>query len=318
MSKNSNLVKKVSQAQQILKEMGLDKPQQNEMAALTLLALASIRPNDSWGNASKVSTTVSKGIMAFILKNYKKEYAANTRETVRRQVLHQFEQAGVVDYNPDIPDLPVNSPRAHYALTNEAHAVLKAFGTPAYKKIVSAFNKLKSKKLSSFQKARDLKRIPLSLPNGKEVSLSPGKHNEVAVSVVKDFSSRFAHGSTLLYLGDTEAKEIVFNKEDFKKIGVTLKDNGKLPDIVLLQLENKWLYLIEVVTSHGPVSQKRVVELTKIFSSSGLGLIFVTAFANISEFKKHVNDIAWDTEVWLADTPDHLIHFNGDRFVGPR
>lgn len=156
------------------------------------------------------------------------------------------------------------------------------------------------------------------MPNGKMVSLSPGKHNEVAVSVINDFSSRFAQGSTLLYLGDTEEKEIVFNKEDFKKIGVTLKNNGKLPDIVLLQLEKKWLYLIEVVTSHGPVSQKRVVELTKIFSSSGLGLIFVTAFANIGEFKKHANDIAWDTEVWLADTPDHLIHFNGDRFVGPR
>jgi hypothetical protein len=318
MSKNTNLTKKILEAQKILEAMGLDKPRRNEMAALTLLALAEIKPNGSWVDATKASTTISNGIMAFVSKHYKKTYAANTRETFRRQVLHQFEQAGVVDYNPDIPDLPVTSPRAHYALTKKALAVLTSFGTKTFSTTASKFKKLTEKKLSSFQKIRDLKRIPLVLPNGQQVSLSPGKHNEVAVAVIQHFSSRFAHGATLLYLGDTEEKEFFFNKEDFRKIGVTLKDNGKLPDLILLQIEKKWLYLIEVVTSHGPVSQKRVIELTKIFSSSGLGLIFVTAFPNISEFKKHANDIAWDTEVWLADTPDHLIHFNGDRFVGPR
>ncbi|MFS2517149.1 MULTISPECIES: BsuBI/PstI family type II restriction endonuclease [Parabacteroides] len=29
-------------------------------------------------------------------------------------------------------------------------------------------------------------------------------------------------------------------------------------------------------------------------------------------------DIAWETEVWIAENPGHMIHFNGDRFIGPR
>lgn len=309
--------KRISEAQEILASMGLAKPQQNEMSALTLLALANIRSNDKWSSATKNSTTVSKGIMNFIEKFYGRKYAANTRETVRRQVLHQFEQAGVVDYNPDIPDLPVNSPRAHYALTKEAFNVIKSYGSSNFSKTAKAFKKSMLSKLSTFQTARDLKRIPLK-HNGKSFLLSPGKHNEVAAAVVKEFSSRFAHGADLLYLGDTENKEIIFDKDAFKKLGLVFKDNGKLPDLILFQADKRWLYLIEVVTSHGPISQKRVIELKKIFDVTKLGLVFVTAFPNISEFKQHAKDIAWDTEVWLADTPDHLIHFNGDRFVGPR
>jgi len=317
MSKRSNVSQKIKEAQEILKAMDLERPQQNEMSALTMLALAAIRPSDKWKNASKDSTTVTKGIMKFVYECYGKKYAANTRETFRRQVLHQFEQAGVVDYNPDLPDLPVNSPRAHYALTKIAHKVIQSYKTKDFEKNLKKFKKEMKERLSSYHNERDLKRVPLNF-NGKKLMLSPGKHNEVAVSVINEFSSRFAHGAELLYLGDTENKEIIFEKDKIKNLGVVLKDNGKLPDIILLQPDKKWLFLIEVVTSHGPISQKRVMELKKIFQSSKMGLVFVTAFPDITHFKQHSKEIAWDTEVWLADTPDHLIHFNGDRFMGPR
>ena len=111
---------KLEQAQIILKDLGLPTAQQNEMSALTLLALCNIKEADNWVNANRISLGVSKGIMSFITENYKREYAPNTRETVRRQVLHQFVQAQIADYNPDIPDLPVNSPRAHYAISRIA------------------------------------------------------------------------------------------------------------------------------------------------------------------------------------------------------
>ncbi len=318
MTKKAMALNKIKDAQSILQKLGLPKSQQNEMAALTLLALAHLRPADPWTAAKKDSTTVSKGIMSFVDKYYGRKYAPNTRETFRRQILHQFDQAGVIDYNPDLPDLPVNSPRAHYALTKEALEVILSFKKTKFNTLVKKFGKNMSERLSTYQTARDLKRVPLTLVSGKKILLSPGKHNEVAVAVIKEFSSRFAHGAELLYLGDTEDKEVVFDAERFKKMGAKIKDNGKLPDLVLLQTDKKWLYLIEVVTSHGPISQKRVVELKQIFDSTDLGLIFVSAFPDISEFKKHAKDIAWDTEVWLSDTPDHLIHFNGDRFVGPR
>lgn len=125
----SQPVGKIEEAKKILNQMGLPKPQQNEMAALTLLALCGLGPNDSWRDAGKKSLGVSKGIMVFIKAHYDKSYAPNTRETVRRQVLHQFLQAKLVDYNPDEPGLPTNSPRAHYALTDNALAAIRTYGT---------------------------------------------------------------------------------------------------------------------------------------------------------------------------------------------
>ena len=112
---------KIEEAQEILKALGLPIAQQNEMSALTLLALCNTKEVDSWAKASRQSLGVTKGIMSFVAENYGKPYAPNTRETFRRQVLHQFVQGRIADYNPDEPDLPVNSPRAHYAISELEH-----------------------------------------------------------------------------------------------------------------------------------------------------------------------------------------------------
>jgi type II restriction enzyme len=227
-------------------------------------------------------------------------------------------QAGVTAYNPDNPNLPVNSPNAHYALTAEALAAIRAYGTPAFKKLVLKFVTDSKKRTAHYQTKRDIQRIPLKLADGNEIFLSPGTHNEVEVAVVTEFGSRFAKGSRLLYLGDTENKDVVFDGELLKKLGCKIIDHGKLPDVILYHEEKKWMFLVEAVASHGPMSQKRVNELKDIFGGAGLGLVFVSAFPDFGEFKRHAKEIAWDTEVWLADAPDHLIHYNGDRFVGPR
>lgn len=311
-------MKKIKEAQEILKALGLPPAQHNEMSALTLLALAGILPRMPWSAASSKSLRVSKGIMAFVKDKYGRAYAPNTRETFRRQVLHQFTQAGVTAYNPDNPNLPVNSPNAHYALTKEALAVIQAFGSSRFKKIASTFVQNLTKRQAQYQNQRNLKRIPLKLADGREFSLSPGIHNEIEVAVVAEFGSRFAKGSEVLYLGDTENKDVIFEKELLSKLGCKIIDHGKLPDVILYHREKRWLFLIEAVASHGPMSQKRVNELKDIFVGSDLGLVFVSAFPDITEFKRHAKEIAWDTEVWLADSPDHLIHYNGDRFVGPR
>ncbi len=256
--------------------------------------------------------------MAFVKDKYGRAYAPNTRETFRRQVLHQFTQAGVTAYNPDDPNLPVNSPKAHYALTKEALAVIQSFGFSSFRKLASKFVQNLTKRQAQYQNQRNLKRIPLKLADGREFSLSPGVHNEVEVAVIAEFGSRFGRGSEVLYLGDTENKDIIFEKDRLAKLGCKIIDHGKLPDVILYHREKRWLFLVEAVASHGPMSQKRVNELKDIFSDSGLGLVFVSAFPDIAEFRRHAKEIAWDTEVWLADSPDHLIHYNGDRFVGPR
>ena len=310
---------KITEAQEILKALGLPAAQQNELSALTLLSLCNIKEDTKWSKATRTSQRITKEIMAFVNENYKADapYAPNTRETFRRQVLHQFTQAGVVNYNPDDPTLPVNSPNAHYAITPEALEVVKSYGTRSWKKRVKEFADNNEILRDKYAKERQMHRIPLTI-EGNEYYLSPGTHNEVQAAVVEEFAPRFAPGGKLLYIGDTENKDLYVNSAALEALKLPITEHSKLPDIVISDDKKGWLFLIEVVTSHGPVSAKRVVELEEFTKDCPYGIVYVTAFPNAKEFKKYVDEIAWETEVWLSDTPAHMIHFNGDRFIGPR
>lgn len=309
---------KIEDAQKILKAFGLPPAQYNEMAALTLLALCNLKEQDNWKKATKQSMGVSKDIMNFVNENYDKSYAPNTRETFRRQVLHQFVQARIVDYNPDDTKLPVNSPKAHYALTAEALEVIKSYKTKNWKKSLTQFLEEVGKLSDVYLKERELNQIPVTLQNGKKIKLSAGKHNEVQAAIVEQFAPRFANGGVLLYLGDTAKKDLHVNVQELKNLGIPIDQHSKLPDVVIFDNKRNWLFLIEAVTSHGPVSPKRLLELEEFLKDCKVGKVYVTAFPDMTEFKKHSNNIAWETEVWLMEVPDHMIHFNGDRFVGPR
>ena len=309
---------KIEDAQKILKAFGLPPAQYNEMAALTLLALCNLKEQDNWKKATKQSMGVSKDIMNFVNENYDKSYAPNTRETFRRQVLHQFVQARIVDYNPDDTKLPVNSPKAHYALTAEALEVIKSYKTKNWKKTLTQFLEEVGKLSDVYLKERELNQIPVTLQNGKKIKLSAGKHNEVQAAIVEQFAPRFANGGVLLYLGDTAKKDLHVDVRELKNLGIPIDQHSKLPDVVIFDTKRNWLFLIEAVTSHGPVSPKRLLELEEFLKDCKVGKVYVTAFPDMTEFKKHSNNIAWETEVWLMEVPDHMIHFNGDRFVGPR
>ena len=308
---------KIEEAQKILKALGLPAAQQNEMSALTILALCNVKENDSWAKATRQSLGITKGIMTFVAENYEKPYAPNTRETFRRQVLHQFVQGRIADYNPDEPDLPVNSPRAHYAISDNALSIIKMYNTRKWKSAVKIFVSQIETLSQAYEKERSLLLIPVTL-EGKEIKLSAGKHNEVQAAVIEQFAPRFAGGAKVLYLGDTANKDLHIDKKGLERIGIPITEHSKLPDVVIYDEEREWLFLIEVVTSHGPVSPKRMLELEDFLKESKVGRIYVTAFPDKVEFKKHITDIAWETEVWIADNPDHMIHFNGDRFIGPR
>ena len=309
---------KIEEAQTILNELGLPNAQKNEISGYTLLALCNIKENDKWSNALRKSHGVTKGIMAFISENYHKEYAPNTRETFRRQVLHQFVQAGIADYNPDSPNIPVNSPNAHYSISEIALDTIKSFHTKKWKKALGLFKKEVGELKLIYSKNRELSRVPIVLENGKVLLLSPGKHNKVQAAIVEEFASRFAQGSMLLYLGDTENKDLHIEKEKLESLGIPITEHSKLPDVVIFDESKNWLYLIEAVTSHGPMSPKRLLELGEFLKNCNSGKIFVSAFPDFTEFKKHTSEIAWDSEVWIMDFPEHMIHFNGDRFLGPR
>lgn len=307
---------KIQQAQDVLRVFGLPPAQQNEQSALTLLALCQLSEDTPWKQAAAVPLRIHD-ILAAIKKLYKRDYAENTRETIRRQVIHQFEQAGIVVRNAGNPNLATKSPRTQYTISDNALSVIRQYKTRGWLNAVAEFNEQTGSLLEIYQRTREREKTPLKLASGKIFLLSPGKHNQLQASVINDFGPRCAPNAQVLYLGDTAKKDLIFEADALEALSIPISTHDKLPDIVLFDSVRNWLILIEAVTSHGPVTPKRQVELEAILKNCPVKPIFVSAFPDSTTYKRFATRIAWETEVWLADMPDHMIHYNGDRFLGP-
>jgi len=310
-------MKKIDDALRILKVLNLPREQQNERSALTLLALLALKARTPWPSAAAPFMGVTP-IMDFVAEHYGKKYAPNTRETFRRFTLHQFLQAGLVSLNPDDPKRPVNSPDTVYQVTGRTLGLLRAFDSDAWIDHLEAWRRDQRTLRDKYAAEREMQRIPVKINEGsQEVTLSPGGQNELVKLVVEEFCSRYTPGATVIYIGDAGDKWAVFDGNALQAVGVDVDPHGKMPDVVVHFEQKNWLVLIEAVTSHGPVNPKRREELHQLFAGSKAGLVFVTAFLSRSAMVKYLNDISWETEVWVADAPSHMIHFNGVRFLGP-
>ncbi|MCC6531762.1 MAG: restriction endonuclease [Burkholderiales bacterium] len=307
---------RIEQAEQIIVALGLPRAQQNERSALCLLALLNMIPRRAWRNAADPLMGITP-IMDWAREHYGKDYAPNTRETFRRQTMHQFCDAGIVLYNPDKPDRPVNSPKAVYRIEPEALALLRTFGSRSWHNALAAYLSRRDTLVARYAREREQNLVPVQVVAGQRIMLSPGEHSELMRAVVEDFAPRFAPGSVLIYVGDTGDKSGYFDAPLLASLGVSVDSHGKMPDVVLHYTNRDWLLLVESVTSHGPVDSKRHQELARLFAGSKAGLVYVTAFPNRATMSRYLGLIAWETEVWIADAPSHLIHFNGARFLGP-
>lgn len=318
-NRGGNKMAKLEEAKQILQAFGLPKQQQNDRCAYTLLALLDIKEGNEWREATNNPLGIHE-IMVYMAEHYGKIYAENSRETIRKETIHQFMQAVIAERNVDEGKRATNSPNYRYCITKEALTVCQAFNTAVWERELNEFKAVHSTLQEKYTVKREMVMIPVTI-NGVELQFSPGKHNELQKAIVEEFAPRFAPASEVLYVGDTEKKDLVKNRERLAELGIIITDHDKLPDVVLYLREKNWLFLIEAVTSVGPVSPKRQHELQEMLVTCKCGLIYVTAFLNMGSkdgYKKFAEEIAWETEVWIADMPNHMIHLNGDRFLGPR
>jgi adenine-specific DNA-methyltransferase len=305
---------RIKEALAILKAIAAPKEQQNERSALCLLALADIQPTTLWNQATAPRRGITE-MMDWFRNHYGKQYAPNTRETVRRQTMHQFVQMGLVVENPDKIDRPINSPKWCYQLHQPALLLLQAYGADQWESARQDYTASVANLLQD--KSRQLPLIPVSLPNGRAIQLSSGGQNELIKAILENFCPRFTPGGIVLYVGDAGEKFIISENQRLQDMGLDLDPHGKMPDLVVYYERREWLVLIEAVTSHGAVNLKRRNELKQIFQPSRKGLVFVTAFPSRREMTRYLAEISWETEVWVADQPEHMIHFNGERFLGP-
>lgn len=306
---------RIDEAIGVLSDIGLPAAQQNERSALTLLALLDLRIDKAWNRASAPLIGITP-IMDWARDCYDKSYKPNTRESVRRFTIHQFMQAAIVLQNPDATR-PTNSPDTVYQIEPTCLALLQSFGTNEYAIRLKEFKAAQLGLAEKYAKRREMNLVPVVVAPNQTVKLSPGQHSELIKKIIEQFAPHFVPGGRLIYVGDTGEKMGYFDKSLLASLGVVVNEHGKMPDAIIYYEEKNWLILAEAVTSHGPVDSKRHEELELLFRDAGPGLVFVSAFPDKPTFAKYINSISWETEVWIADNPSHLIHFNGVRFLGP-
>ncbi|WP_254565455.1 BsuBI/PstI family type II restriction endonuclease [Oscillatoria sp. HE19RPO] len=308
--------KKTEAAKVILKSLGLPRDQQNERSALTLLALLDLKPESKWSNASSPLLGITP-IMEFIAKYYGKIYKPNTRETIRRQTIHQFVEAGIVILNPDHIFRPPNSPKTVYKIEEDTLNLLRSYDSNEWNESLELYLSSAQTLSKRYAQERDMAQIAVQTDSGDTFFLSPGGQNLLIKKIIDEFCSRFTPGGRLIYVGDAADKWVYFKSEIFNQLGITVNPHGKMPDVVVYHVQKNWLLLIEAVTSHGPINPKRRNELEILFKDSTAGLVFVTCFLNRQDLAKYIHEISWETEIWVAESPTHMIHFNGERFLGP-
>jgi len=316
MANDNQAKRRIDEAIDILGQFALPRAQINERTAYCLLALLNITPGKSWCKSESPLVGITP-MMDFAREHYGKKYAPNTRETFRRFSMHQMVQAGIALYNPDKPDRPTNSPKAVYQISPAAIAVIRSYGAREWDGNLAAFKSAASTLSAQYAKERQMDMVQVKVRSGLRVTLSPGKHNELIRAIIEDMAPRFIPGAMLVYIGDTGEKWGFFDDELAVRLGFNIEEHGKMPDVILWQEEKNWLVLIESVTSHGPVDAKRQIELTGLFASSPTDKVFISAFPDKRTFARFAPDVAWETEVWVADNPTHMVHFNGDKFLGP-
>jgi len=290
--------------------------QRNETAAYTLLALLDLHPEMPWAQAQAPLRGVTP-VIDFIATAYGVRYAPNTRETIRDDAVKFFVEEGLLLRNPDDPNRPTNSGKTVYQIEPSALALLRTVGTlewiPALRQYLDSRESLKHE----IARKRNLARVPVTLPDGSQVALSPGGQNPLIKAIIEHFCPIFAPGGVVIYIGDTENKFVHLEAAGLEALGVTMDSVAKIPDVIVHYTAKNWLLLIEAVTSAGPVDGKRRKELKDLFAGCKAGLVFVTAFENRRTMQSFLSHIAWESEVWIAEDSNHMIHFNGERFLGP-
>lgn len=304
--------KKIEETRKFLQTIGMPKSQQADICCYVILAMAGIKPDMSWSEATNEWIRIHD-IIQFVNTFYDMSYAENSRETFRKQALHRFRTAALIEDNGKA----TNSPNYRYRLTEETVQILRTMETPVWKEAVNRFLCYHEKLIDIYASKKRMTMMPVNI-NGENFKFSTGKHNELQKAIIEEFAPRFAPNSECLYVGDTIEKDLVKNVEKLKELGFEITLHDKMPDVVLYREDKNWIYFVESVTSVGPMDPKRILEITEMTKNVTAGKIFVTAFLDFKTYKKFAEELAWETEVWIAEMPEHMIHLNGDRFMGPR
>lgn len=322
-SKKPEQIKRlINEALDILQSVGIPfsgkRERGLESMAMAFLAVAGIKK--SWKDAQGQNEhrhLKTRDIIKFINEHYEEKISSGSYDDVRRKHLKLLVLADLVLNSADNPSAAPNDPTRGYTLSGEFKSLITYYGTDDWSIKLKLFTKNRPSLNEILQRKRDMPKVRVTLPSGHILDFSRGGHNQLQREVIEEFLPRFGAGCIVLYVGDATDKYLLRDYDKLMGLGFFELTHDSLPDIVAYNEEKNWLFLIEAFFTSGPMSEERVLELKKSLKDCTADLIFITAFTSKNDFRKNIAGIGWETEVWTADNPDHLVHFNGGKFLGP-
>lgn len=318
-------LRRFAQAWELLIAVGIPDQAMNKQITFVLLAMCNLDAKRPWSSAHRTWRSVTEAMSAMATdfnelpkgRNGAAAYKQNTRENTRKQGVKPLLSAGILEQQD--ASMAPNNQNNRYGISDTFLALARQcddITSSLYEQALKTFTAQHESLSKKWGTARSQHEIPLMI-DGESVALGPGKHSALIAAVVSRFAPRFVPSAEVLYLDDTGNRSGIHRQERLTELGITIPDHGKNPDVVLYDTKRTWLVLVEAVTSVGPMTPERVGELRALFTGSTTPIVFVSAFPDRATFRRFAPALAWETEVWLSDEPGHMIHYNGDRFLGP-
>ena len=303
---------KKEDAKKILSSLNMPAAQQSDICCYTLLTMSGLNEKSEWRSAQNDWIRIHD-IIQFIYSSYGIQYSENSKRTFRKQAINHFRNAAIIEDNR----MATNSPNYSYRLTNEFLEMVRAFGSNQWGNLLDTFFQNHLSLVELYAAKNKMIMMPVRV-NDMEISFSADRHSQLQKMILEEFAPRFAPFSECLYVGGMDEKYLYKNTDKLLQLGFTITLQDKMPDIVLYRTDNNRLYFIEAVTSFGPIDAKRILEIDSMTEKAVSGKIYVTAFNDFKTFKRFSEVLAWETEVWIADIPKHMVYMGSDKFIGSR
>jgi len=291
----------------LLRELSFPSGAISDQTALTLLALADRKPREGLlaGHSCLADGARIHDILSFVREDFGRKVAENTRESYRKTSLRPLMDAGWVVRHR----LTTNDPNTYYRLSGE---LARLFETEAGLDRERLLKKLQLGKAEKKLRTSRKDGVAVRLPSGRQFLLGPGEHNELERDVVEILAPTLLRQPSVVYLGDTAPRAGYQDRALMRRLNLPIDIQKSVPDVILYDAEDSLLFIIEAVTSGGPIDAPRLAQLRELSSGAaklGVRIEFLTAFPTRKSFRGFVEQIAWGTTVWVSGEPSNLIHF---------
>lgn len=321
--KSDKVQKLIRQSLQIICALGIPiddlTERQKEKMAMAFLAVGDVKTSAGWKkikDSNHEYSLTTREIIAYENKYFEENISSGSYDDIKRKDLSRLLLAMIVVNSK--PGSNTSNPTRGYKINSEYSRIIKNYGQSDWFTQVAAFNKMHPTYQERVSTKREIPKLVVHTLDGREIQLKDGEHNAIQKQIIEELLPRFGYGAVLLYCGDSDNKYgLIYEKEKLAELGFSDLTQSILPDVVAYSLEKDWIYLIEAYHTSNPITPQRKLELQQMLGENAKKAVFITAFENNFVYRNCAEELAWETEVWIATEPDHMIHRDGFRFMGP-